>query len=346
MPRRLRTSVIRWFLAQVYYLQKPIVAFLPTLALLVGFVVFGAVAFHVLHPTAPSLAKGAFITYCLMFGEHLLQDFPDHWLLQAFYVIMPILGVVVFLDGIVRFSYHVFSKDNTGKEWIAAVTKATSNHIILVGLGNVGFRILQELLKQDEEVVALERDAQSRHLGFARRNNVPVLIGNGREEGILTELNVASAKSIILATNDDLTNLELAIDARKENPNIRVVLRMFDQELATKVRESFDIKAAFSTSALAAPVFAISSTDRSVLNSFYVGDQLMVVFQMTINPRSKLVGQPISKLKMHESVSVLKIRTGNNEPRFFPDTQTTLQASDVLVVQSLAHHMKSIHALN
>jgi PAS domain-containing protein len=36
-----------------------------------------------------------------------------------------------------------------------------------------------------------------------------VRVGHSREEGVFEDLNVAQAKSIILATNDDLANLEM-----------------------------------------------------------------------------------------------------------------------------------------
>jgi len=37
--------------------------------------------------------------------EH-LYEFPDHWLLQGFYIFLPPIGLAVVLDGIVRFSVH------------------------------------------------------------------------------------------------------------------------------------------------------------------------------------------------------------------------------------------------
>ena len=59
-------------------------------------------------------------------------------------------------------------------------------------------------------------------------------------------------------------------------PDIRVVLRLFDQSLASKIVNSFDIEAAFSASSLAAPAFAAAAVDPSAQDSFYVGDVLFV----------------------------------------------------------------------
>ena len=154
---------------------------------------------------------------------------------------------------------------------ISPMSKTMSHYVILCGLGKLGLRVLQELIRLGEDVIVLESDPNSPNLAYARNHDVPVRIGSHRVENILIELNVESAKSIILATDDDLANLEFALDARKAKPSIRVVLRMFDQEMATKVRDAFDIHLAFSTSTLAAPLFATSSSDSSIVNSLLCG---------------------------------------------------------------------------
>ena len=86
-----------------------------------------------------------------------------------------------------------------------------------------------------------------------------------------------SSAPIILATDDDLANLEVALDARRINPGIRVVLRMFDQNMADKIRDGFNIYTAMSQSAISAPAFATAALDRAIVNSFMVNDALIVM---------------------------------------------------------------------
>lgn len=64
------------------------------------------------------------------------------------------------------------------------------------------------------------------------------------------------ARAIIIATNDDMANLEVALDARRMNPKIRVIMRLFDQRMADKFKEAALIDEAFSPAALAAPILA------------------------------------------------------------------------------------------
>lgn len=338
-------SPARRFRAHLYYLQRPIRNFLPLFLGLAVLLLVGTFCFHALYDEKPlSYMEALYITYCLVFMEHLL-DYPDHWVLQFFYIALPPLGLVVVLDGIVRFSYHILRLDETGTEWVRAMCKTLNNHVVLCGLGKLGLRTLEQLMTLGELVAVLEKDPQCPNLAYARKMGVPVRVGHSREEGVFDDLNVGQAKSIILATNDDLANLEMALDARKLNPGIRVVLRMFDQELATKLRESLDMRLTFSTSELAAPLFATASSDHSIVNSFYVGDRLLALANFMVRPDSELAGTRIRDLGSGQHVFVLSHSRGG-VPSFFPSAETVFEPGDEITVQSEVETLRKIHQLN
>lgn len=331
--------------AHLYYLRNPIIRFLPLLAGLAVLLVAGSISFKQLYQQDDfSYVESLYVTFCLVFMEHIV-DFPEHWLLQAYFFALPPLGLVVILDGIVRFSYHVLRRDEAGEEWTRAMCKTMSNHIVLCGLGKLGLRTLEQLIYLNQPVAVLEKNPQCPNLAFARKNGVPVRLGHSREQGVFDDLNVAEARSIILATNDDLANLEMAIDARKLNPQIRVILRMFDQELAAKLRESFDMPLTFSTSELAAPLFATSSFDESIMNSFYVGDTLFVIANLVIQPTSELINTPIREIGKQSRVFVLRhVRDG--QTTLFPSAETLFQEGDQIMIQAEPETLTRIHEQN
>ena len=331
--------------AYLYYLRQPIRNFLPVLGILIVMSIAGGICFHALYEHEDlGYFQALYVTYGLLLGEHLLK-FPDHWVLQFLYLALPPFGLVVILDGIVRFSYHILRRDETGKEWVQAMCKTLNNHVVLCGLGKLGLRVLQQLIRLGEPVAVLEKNAQCPNLAFARKHGVPVRIGHSREEGVFHDVNVARAKSIILATNDDLANLEMALDARQINPRIRVVLRMFDQELAAKLRESMDMELTFSTSDLAAPLFATCSSDRSIVNSFYVDDRLLVLANLTINADSELAGQPVRELGQGRHAFVLS-HTRESQTTSFPTAQTVFQPGDRITIQTEPETLRLIHRAN
>jgi Trk K+ transport system NAD-binding subunit len=334
----------RRFRANLLYLRKPLREFLPILLGTAALIVAGGLAFEQLYTREPlSFRHALYITYCLLFLEHLLP-FPEHWLLQVFYVALPPIGLAVVLDGIVRFSFHILRRDETSGEWMRAMSHTMKDHVVLFGLGKLGIRVLPRLLEMGELVVAVEKDPRCPHLGIARQHGVPVLIGSGREPDIFDKLNLGDAKSIVLVTDDDLANLEIALDARKVKPEIRVVLRMFDQELAAKIKDAFDIQLAFSTSELAAPLFAAASIDRSIVNSFYVGERLFVVARLHVKLDSELIGKNTAWLHAQYGAFVLEVRRGA-ETIASPDAEARFAAGDRLIVQADAASLRALHAL-
>lgn len=334
--------------ANFLYLRRPFWQFLPVFVGALLILLAGGIAFEALYvgPDGARLTfrQALYHTYCLLFMEHLLP-FPTHWLLQVFYFALPPLGLAVILDGIVRFSYHILRRDESSGEWVRSMSLTMHDHVVLFGLGKLGLRVLQQLLHLGELVVAVEKDPAGANIAFARQSGVPVLVGHGREPDIFARVNLATAKSIILATDDDLANLEIALDARKIKPDIHVVLRMFDQELAAKIKEAFDIQLAFSTTELAAPLFATASSDPSIINSFYVGSQLLVVAQVQVVPGSTLVGKAVSWLFSELHAITLESRRGEHSTPM-PGLATTVAAGDLLTLQADTTALRRVHALN
>lgn len=330
--------------AWLHYLRKPTLQFLPILSGLVVLLLLGGLAFTQFYEEQLSFGKSTYLVYTLLFGEQ-ISPAPEHWLLEIICFITPLLGLVVILDGVVRFSYHILRRDEASPEWVQAMAKTLKDHVILFGLGKVGVRILQQLLKLGEVVIVLEKDSNCINLTYARKHGIPVRVGHGREDGVLEELNAAQAKSIICVTDDDLANIELALDARKIRPDIRVVLRMFDQELAGKIRESFGMSLAFSTAELAAPLFATASADPSIVNAFYVDGKLLVVANVYVCGGSALRGLSIRDLAKDLPLFILNHRRGDVHT-LYPGGDVVLAEGDEITLQTEPATLKRVHEKN
>jgi hypothetical protein len=109
-------------------------------------------------------------------------------------------------------------------------------------LGKVGYRVILELLRFGREVVAIEVNEEGRFIEEVKSLGVvPVIIGDATRSEFLHKAGVIYADAILPATDDQLANLEIALDAREINPDLKVVMRMFDVELARKVEKGFGI---------------------------------------------------------------------------------------------------------
>jgi hypothetical protein len=170
--------------------------------------------------------------------------------------IFPLFGFGLIGEGIVRFGMLMFSRRLGEKEWMTVMASTFREHVIVCGLGHLGYRILGQLLARGESMVAIERNPACPFLGAAKESGVPVLQKDMRDDQTLREAGIEHARVVVVASDDDLANIEVALDARRMNPKIRILLRLFDQRIADKFKEAGIIDEAFSSAALAAPVVA------------------------------------------------------------------------------------------
>jgi Trk K+ transport system NAD-binding subunit len=198
-------------------------------------------------------------------------------------------------------------------------------------MGRVGYRVTKELLRLGEEVVGIEINPDIPFLEDIRQLKIPVLLGDARTRELLEKTRIDTASAIVVCTDNDMTNLDIALDAREINPKIKVVMRMFDARLAEKVRRGFGIHTAFSTSALAAPVFAAAATRAKIKQSFYVDDVLMNVARARVQKGSALEGHTVGWAEEALDLTiVLHERQDLVDPHPAPDVE--LQAEDCLAV--------------
>src|SRR5262245_1241396 len=191
--------------------------------------------------------KALYCTFSLVFAQP-PGPFPDSAPLRVLFFAVPLLGLTVVIESIVEFSQMVRDRSRSEQAWSRIMAEAMSDHVVLVGLGKLGFRTFLLLRKLGVQVAVVEQEAQNQFLDEVRKDGSPFIVGDARRDVLSEEAGVARARAIVVCTNNDLANLEIALDARRIKPGIRVVLRMFDQGLADKVGAIANIKVAMSQS--------------------------------------------------------------------------------------------------
>src|SRR5262249_18717692 len=119
-------------------------------------------------------------------------------------------------------------------------------HVVICGLGSIGFRVVEEVRGLDERVVVSERARGDRLVSRVRGLGAPVLLGDATVREVLRQAHSPSARAVIAATPSDLINLEIGLLARELNPGQRVVLCLADADLAQSLREAADIRLSLS----------------------------------------------------------------------------------------------------
>src|SRR3954454_20273874 len=253
-----------------------------TLVLGGGFIVH--LTYHREHVAFPRACYAVFLMIFLESG----LDFPDEWYLQPFFFLLPIIGLGAVADSVVRLAFLVFTKKQQLPEWQRMVASLYRDHVVVVGLGKVGYQIIKGLLELHETVVAVDLADRTQLREDVFDFGVPIIQGNARNVKTLEQAGVRVASAVILATSDDLTNLDGGLTARDLNPKARIVLRLFDESLAAKVAGAFTLPA-ISTAQVAAPAFIAAATGRKVYHEFRLADRPLHLNCMKIYPDGRIV---------------------------------------------------------
>ena len=153
------------------------------------------------------LAEGMYLVLSLTFFQP-LYDFPKVWYLQVFYFFMPVVGIGTLALGLADFANLFFNRRSRGKEWQMAVASTLSNHIVLVGLGHLGFRVVTHLRQLDEDVVVIELSPKADLRLAIDRLDVPLIEDDATREVVLRSAGIERARTIMLCTQNDSLNLE------------------------------------------------------------------------------------------------------------------------------------------
>lgn len=130
------------------------------------------------------------------------------------------------------------------------------NLVIVCGLGRFGLRVVHYLRQRGARVVVVsDKGTRQDRATQARAMGATLLEGDFRFPEVRAEAGVASAKAVILATSSDIANLETALDVRGENAKVRIVMRLDNDSLASRLHNDFDLDAVLSPAVLAAPSF-------------------------------------------------------------------------------------------
>jgi Trk K+ transport system NAD-binding subunit len=177
-----------------------------------------------------------------------------------------------------------------------------TGHVVVCGLDHLGLRTIDELRLRDEDVVGVGTDPEAEE--DLQEKGVRFVVGDQRLSRILRQADVPTAAAIVLTGDDDLGNLDTALAASELNPRIRIVIRMFDQELGAHIPALFPDAVALSSSALAAPGFVSAAIDGESGTRFMLGGRMISSRESADAPRAA-TSIAIARLNPDRTVDLL-----------------------------------------
>ncbi|HEV6955132.1 MAG TPA: NAD-binding protein [Promicromonospora sp.] len=209
-------------------------------------------------------------------------------------VIPWVTGVVV--DGVVRTQRLLAT---------GAPLHPMSGHVVVVGMGDLGTRIVRSLDRRRVPVVAVDLDESARGIAVARARDVPVVIGDARRATTLRSAYVESAQAVVVVTSGGATTIGVGFAARSiprapDAPPLRTVLRVYDRDLSRRIRREVPDSVGLSSSFLAAPWFAAAMIGQEVKATIPYRDRVLVLAEIEVGRGSALAGKHSTELDVPE----------------------------------------------
>jgi len=266
-------------------------------------------------------------------------SFPHSFVLQIFYFLLPLIGVITLAQGLAEFGVMLFNRRARSKEWEMAVASTFKNHTILVGLGHLGYRVVEKLHDMRENVVVIEKNPSAETIASVQNMNIPIIQDDASRGSTLEAAGVQRARTIILATQNDSLNLQIAVKARSYKPDIQVVIRIFDVDFAQSLHDQFGF-VALSATGMAAPVFAAAVAGADVTSPVSVEGQQLSLARLTISSGSQLAGKSVGYLEDNYHLSIVLVRRDHHS-EMHPTASLLIDPGDVLAVlggpETLSH---------
>jgi Trk K+ transport system NAD-binding subunit len=202
------------------------------------------------------------------------------------------------------------------------------DHIIVVGLGSFGIRVVSDLVSAGYDVAVIERNDDNRFLSTAAQLNVPVIFGDSTLRETLESARIHQARAVAVLTQDDIVNIETGIVLHEMlgDRDVPVVLRVYDRTLGAAVAQRFGFEKVRSTVDLAAPWFIGAALGLQVLGTFSVGQRSFMVGGVDVQLSSDLDGTKMADLSTQ--TRVIAIARPGTPVRLHPRRDTKLIAGD------------------
>jgi len=209
---------------------------------------------------------------------------------ELIFFLTPLLGLALIFQSVLNFGRLLLDKGSRREAWQVALASTYRDHVIVCGLGRVGLRIVTQLHAAGYEAVVIERDWNTEFVQRVLNLGVPIVLGDAREPKVLHQAGIRHARAVVATINDDLLNVEIALGARAVQPGIRVVLRVFNEELDRNLERTLGSNSAFSVSLVAAPTCTAAAVSRDIDYALTTGGHQLGVTQIVVQQDSEIAG--------------------------------------------------------
>jgi len=252
----------------------------------------------------------------------------------AFIVISLGIGFFAYVIGFItaniiegEFSQNVRRRRMEGK------IKNLQNHIILCGLGRIGYQVAVKLLHENIPFVAIEQDLNTINK-FSQK--ILTINGDATEETVLRQAGIEKAAGLVAALPVDADNLVIVLTAREINPVIHIVARAEKTESEGKLQR-IGANVVINPAKIGGKRIALSVIRPNSIEYmdkiFHNPKEDFGIDELKITANAKVVGQKIREIGLREQfgITILTIKRVNQYISN-PHGEEKIELHDVIIV--------------
>ena len=212
-----------------------------------------------------------------------------------------------------------------------------ANHIVIIGLGRVGQKVASLLQEFRQDIVGV---SFSQDFDRSILPEMPLIVGNLNEA--LAKANLATAKSVVVTTDDEILNLEIALMAKTANPSNQIVIRTYGQDLSHHLAKLLPDANILEAYRLAAEAFAGAAFGENIISVFCLENQNILVTEYTIETNDTLNGLLILEVSYGYGVEVIAHSKPNQNLTLMPSGDVKLAVGDRLIIFATVEGLQCI----
>jgi len=149
--------------------------------------------------------------------------------------------------------------------------------VVVAGNDRLLLQLVGELDALGESAVFVVPPGEGGLAREASELGAAVIIGAANDPDVLRDAGVETARSFAITGVGDDANVHAAFAAAQLNPNIRLVVRMYNLRLGKRIERLFEDCLVLSASAIAAPLFVDAATNIRTARSVLAGGRRLVI---------------------------------------------------------------------
>ncbi|RFU11960.1 Trk system potassium transporter TrkA [Rhodobacteraceae bacterium W635] len=240
---------------------------------------------------------------------------------------------------------YVFTHDKDAARTLEIFGKPVKrqDRVVIIGGGNVGLGVAQELEKGSTRVRArvIERDRGRAERAADALARTIVLNGDGLDIDILREAGVERADAVLCVTDDDKTNLLASVRAKTAGAGMAISL--VNDPSMVQLIEPLGIDAYVNPRATTVSSILRHIRQGRVRGVYSIGDAEAEVIEAQVLSTSPIAGRQVREIDMPEGALIGAVRKGDKVIR--PSGSTRIDAGDMVAIFALSNDVPAVEAL-